>query len=116
MPTYTLSNVGATIRAEIVRGDDYAFIVSQDDDNGPVNIAGRTYVAQLRDVSGTLIATGTCTIVSAALGKLSVAFSAAQTAALVAGYEYAFAVRETASGVKTELVRADVVVLEPIVS
>ena len=113
MPIPTLSNRGALTDSAIVAGTDWAITVSLFDDSKlPINISGRTYAAQVRTADGTLAATAVCTIVNAALGKVSVALTNASTAALVPGTDYRFSLVETASGLRSELIRSSIEVYE----
>jgi hypothetical protein len=111
MPTPTLSNQGGIVAVEIVRSVPWAYTFTLKDKTGAaINIAGRTYAAQIRTAAGTLAATATCAIVDAAGGKVSVSFTGAQTAALTVGTLYLFSIEQTASGLVTELVRGNVTV------
>lgn len=112
MPTPIISNLGGEIAIRCGRGDALAFTVTIKENGTPANISGRTYVATLRDTSGTVAATATCTIVNAGTGVVSVAFSAASTASLVVGATYRVRFAQTASGITEELLRGDVDVYE----
>lgn len=109
-----ITNAGSTISPTIVRGKAWAETYGIKDNGAVVNITGRTYASQIRMADGTLAATATCTIVDAPNGKVSVAFTAAATSALVTGTEYVWSFVETASGLTSELLRGDVQVLEDI--
>lgn len=112
MPTPVISNLGGEIAVTCGRGDALALTVTIREDGVAANISGRTYAATIRDTSGTLVVTGTCTIVNAATGIVSIGFSAAGTAALVVGGTYRLRFAQTKSGVVEELLRGDVMVYE----
>ena len=59
----------------------------QDADGAPINIAGRTYAAQIRATAddASPLATFTCAITDAATGTMTATLSAATTAALSPG-------------------------------
>lgn len=109
-----LTNAGSTVAVTIVRGDGFAETVTIYENGVAVNIAGRTFTTQIRTATGTLAANGTCTIVDAPNGKVSIAFTGAATSALTAGTEYVWSFVQTVSGAKSELLRGDVAVLENI--
>jgi hypothetical protein len=62
-------------------------VVLEDADGNPINIAGRTYSAQIRATADAAnpLATFTCSIVDAAAGRFACTLSATTTAALSAG-------------------------------
>lgn len=109
-----LTNAGSTVSLVIVRGKAWAETYTIKENGVAVNIAGRSYASQIRTATGTLAATATCTIVDAPAGKVSVAFTAAETAALVTGNEYVWSFDETISSIASERLRGDVQVLENI--
>jgi hypothetical protein len=109
-----LTNAGSTVAITIVRGKAFADTLTIIENGSAANITGRTYASQIRTATGTLAATATCTIADAANGKVSVAYTAAGTSALVAGTEYVWAFVQTKSGIAEELLRGDVSVLEDI--
>lgn len=115
MATPILTNVGALIAVEMVAGEPWAYTVTIYESGAVVNIAGRSYASQLRDEAGALIASATCTVVSpTTLGKVSVAFTGAQTTGLVPGQVYAWSLQETNAGLTSELLRADVTIYKRI--
>jgi hypothetical protein len=78
------ANLPITIRT----GDTETISVAIKDSTGaPVNIAGRTYAAQIRTTTdaATALATFSCSITNAAAGTLAATLSATTTAALTAG-------------------------------
>lgn len=109
-----LTNAGSTVSPTIVRGKAWAETYTIKENGAAVNIAGRSYASQIRTATGTLAATAVCTIVDAPGGKVSVAFTAAETSALVTGTEYVWSLDETITGIAGELLRGDVQVLENI--
>lgn len=115
MATPILTNVGGLVALEMVTGEPFAETVRIMDNGVVVDIAGRSYAAQLRDEAGTLIASATCTVVNpSTLGKVSIAFTGAQTTGLVPGQVYAWSLQETNAGLTSELLRADVTVYKRI--
>lgn len=109
-----ITNAGSTVSITIVRGKAWAETYTIKENGTAVNITGRTYASQIRTATGTLAATGTCVIVDAANGKVSVAFTGAATSALVTGTEYVWSFVQNESGLTSELLRGDVQVLEDI--
>jgi hypothetical protein len=78
------ANLPITIRT----GDTETISITIQDENGAaVNIAGRTYAAQIRSTvdSAIVVATFSCSITNAATGELAATLSAATTTALTPG-------------------------------
>jgi hypothetical protein len=78
----------ANLPLNIRIGDTETISVAIKDSTGaPVNIAGRTYAAQIRTTTdaATALATFSCSITNAAAGTLAATLSATTTAALTAG-------------------------------
>ena len=96
-----------------VRGDTETVQVTMTSDGStPVNIAGRTYAAQLRtspDIA-TISATATCSITDGANGVMQAVFSATSTALLSPG-NYYWDLQENASGTITTVLQGTVNVL-----
>lgn len=84
----------------IVQGNDYLHSVTlTSDGTTAVNITGRTYTAQVRDSTGTLILTLTCTVPTGTDGIVTISATDTLTAALTVG-EYTWALQEV-SGTQT---------------
>lgn len=93
-------------------GDTESIAVTMQDANGnPINIAGRTYSAQIRAKasSTTPLATFSCTIVDAAQGKFSCVLSAATTANLSPA-NAVWDLQENNGGTVTTLMAGEVVI------
>jgi len=93
-----------------VKGDDETVLVNIDSDNNetPVVITGRTYVASLGTASTsgagyTVVATGSCAVTGAS-GLVTITFTDTQTDALVAGTTYYLDLVETASSAESTLI------------
>lgn len=79
----------------IVQGNDYLHSVTVTSDGSTaVNITGRTYTAQVRDSSGTLVLTLTCTVPTGTDGIVTLSATDALTLALTPGI-YTWALQET---------------------
>lgn len=96
----------------IVQGNDYLHSVTLTSDGSTaVNITGRTYAAQVRDASGTLILTLTCTVPTGTDGLVSISATDTLTLALTPG-TYSWALQET-SGSSTNDILAGAAVVRP---
>lgn len=86
-------------------------VTVQDSDGNPINIAGRTYSAQIREraSSASPLATFTCSIVNAAAGKFQCVLSAATTEALQPA-NAKWDLQENYGGVITTLIAGDAVI------
>lgn len=79
---------------EIIRGDDYSHVVTLATRSGttvtPVNITGRTYIAQLRKAKSQTVpdATFTCTVTNASAGEVTITMAHAITATIDPGCYY----------------------------
>lgn len=97
----------------ITRGDTETVVVNiTSNGSSPINIAGRTYRAQLRSTkdSGVISASFVCTITDAPDGEVTCVLSAASTAALSAGTYY-WDFEENNDGVITTIIAGTVTVL-----
>lgn len=96
----------------IIIGDTETVSVTLQDANGSaINIAGRTYSAQIREKasSASPLATFSCSITNAAQGKFSCTLSAAATAALSPA-NAVWDLQETNGSVVTTLMAGEVVI------
>lgn len=110
----TLSNAGARVDLQIRRGGAFARTLTYKVNGATTNISGYTFAAQIRTVSGTLAATFTCSIITAAAGTFSISLTSAETAGLSTTTEYKWDLEVTQSGVVTELLRGDVSVVDEV--
>ena len=96
----------------IIIGDTEAVTVTLQDANGAaINIAGRTYSAQIREKasSSAPLASFSCSITNAAQGKFSCTLSATSTAAL-APANAVWDLQETNGSVVTTLMAGEAVI------
>lgn len=103
----------ATQNLTIVRGDTETVVITiTTNGTTPVNIAGRTYRAQIRTDrdSGSIAASFTCTITDAAAGQVTCVLSAGASAGLAAGTSY-WDFEETNGSVVTTILAGTVNVL-----
>jgi len=105
--------MSASYNITIEQGTDFSrtlFLTT--DTSTPINIAGRTFSAQIRQMPGGTVATAfTCTVTSAAGGQLTMALSAAATLVVpTSGGKYDLLMN--ASGTYTRLLEG-VVTLSP---
>ena len=110
----TLSNTGARVDLQLRKGAAFARTLTYKVNGATTNISGYTFAAQIRTVSGTLAATFTTAIVSAAAGTFSISLTSAETSGLSTTTEYKWDLEITISGVVTELLRGDVTVYEEV--
>lgn len=92
---------------DIYVGDDYAHTVTlTSDGTTPINITGRTYIAQVRASAADTTATlsFTCTVPTGTDGVVNITASDTLTAALTDG-AYVWDLQESASGVVTTILR-----------
>ena len=84
-------------------------VTMQDATGSPINIAGRTYVAQLRSTiqDSAPLATFTCSVVSGSAGTLSATLSSTTTNALTDG-DGVWSLRETNGSTITTLLEGPV--------
>ena len=97
----------------IVRGDTETIVVTMTSDGTtPINIAGRTYRAQIRSSQDatTVKASFACTVTSAANGQVTCTLSATDSASLPVGIAY-WDFEENASGVVSTVLSGTVTVL-----
>ena len=97
----------------ITRGDTETIVVTiTSDGSTPINITGRTYLAQIRTSpdNTTVKASFTCTVTSAANGQVTCTLSATDSATLPVGIAY-WDLQETASGVVSTILSGNVTVL-----
>jgi hypothetical protein len=97
----------------ITRGDTETIVVTiTSDGSTPINITGRTYIAQIRTSpdNTTVKASFTCTVTSAANGQVTCTLSATDSATLPVGIAY-WDLQETASGVVSTILSGNVTVL-----
>ena len=97
----------------ITRGDTETIVVTiTSDGSTPIDITGRTYLAQIRTSpdNTTVKASFTCTVTSAANGQVTCTLSATDSATLPVGIAY-WDLQETASGVVSTILSGNVTVL-----
>lgn len=103
----------ATQNLTVVRGDTETVVVTMTTNGStPVNIAGRTYRAQIRTTkdASSIAASFTCSITDAAAGKVTCVLSAVDSATLPSGVGY-WDFEENNSGVVTTVLAGTVNVL-----
>ena len=103
----------ATQNLTIVRGDTETIVVNLTSDGStPINVAGRTYRAQIRTEkdSSTVSAAFVCTVTNAAAGQISCVLSANDSSSLTAGINY-WDFEETNGSVVTTVLAGTVNVL-----
>lgn len=92
----------------LVAGDDETVeVVLTTNGTTPINITGRTYVAQVRNdpsSTGTADLAFTCTVPTGTDGKVVCAASDTLTAALVPGRAYYWSLLEVAGSIETTLI------------
>lgn len=101
---------------EIIRGDDYSHVVTLATRSGttvtPINITGRTYMAQLRKAKSQTLptATFTCVVTNGAAGEVTITMAHAITAFIDPGCYY-WALQQDAGGILNTILagKADVV-------
>ena len=101
---------------QIVLGDTKTVSLAfQDATGAAINIAGRTYSAQVRTNAddASPIATFTCSIVSGSGGTMQAVLSATTTAALSVG-DGVWSLKETNGSVVTTILRGDVSIVESV--
>lgn len=106
----------ATFNLTIRTGDTETVSVTLQNENGtPVDIAGRTYAAQLRTNASntTILASFTCAIVDAASGTLTASLTATQTAALTPGLAV-WDLQETNGSSVTTLLAGQVTIVQDV--
>jgi hypothetical protein len=106
----------ANLPLNIRIGDSETISVAIKDSTGaPVNIAGRTYAAQIRTTTdaATALATFSCSITNAAAGTLAATLSATTTAALTAGLGV-WDLQETNSTTVTTLLAGSVTIVQDV--
>lgn len=97
----------------IVRGDTETLVITvTSDGTTPINIAGRSYRAQIRREkdAGTIAASFNCTVTNAAGGQVTCVLSAVDSAGLTVGTNY-WDFEENNSGIVTTIVAGAVTVL-----
>jgi hypothetical protein len=97
----------------ITRGDTETIVVTiTSDGSTPINITGRTYIAQIRTSpdNTTVKASFTCTVTSGPNGQVTCTLSATDSATLPVGIAY-WDLQETASGVVSTILSGNVTVL-----
>lgn len=97
----------------IVRGDTETLVITvTSDGTTPIDIAGRTYRAQIRREkdSGTVAAAFVCSVTNAAAGQVTCVLSAADSALLPVGTNY-WDFEETNSSIVTTIIAGAVTVL-----
>jgi len=97
----------------ITRGDTETIVVTiTSDGSTPIDITGRTYLAQIRTSpdNTTVKASFTCTVTSAVNGQVTCTLSATDSATLPVGIAY-WDLQETASGVVSTILSGNVTVL-----
>lgn len=97
----------------ITRGDTETIVVTiTSDGSTPINITGRTYLAQIRTSpdNTTVKAAFTCTVTDGANGQVTCTLSATNSATLPVGIAY-WDLQETASGVVSTILSGNVTVL-----
>lgn len=80
--------MSGTVNLTIEQGSTFSRLITiQDESQTPVNITGNTFAGQIRKrhASDTVEATFTCTVTDGAAGKLTVALTDEQTAAIPSG-------------------------------
>ena len=106
----------ANLPLNIRIGDTETISVAIKDSTGaPVNIAGRTYAAQIRTTTDapTALATFSCSITNAAAGTLAATLSATTTAALTAGLAV-WDLQETNGTTVTTLLAGSVTIVQDV--
>lgn len=97
----------------IVRGDTETLVITvTSDGTTPINVAGRTYRAQIRREkdSGTVSAAFNCSVTNAAAGQVTCILSANDSALLTAGTSY-WDFEENNGGIVTTIIAGAVTVL-----
>lgn len=97
----------------ITRGDTETLVITfTSDGTTPINVAGRTYAAQVRSTpdSNTVKASFVCTVTNGAAGQVTCVMSSTESSLLAAG-NYFWDLQENASGVINTLMGGSVVVL-----
>jgi hypothetical protein len=103
----------ATQNLTLVRGDTETVIVNMTSDGStPINVAGRTYRAQIRQTkeSAAVSAAFTCTVTNAAAGQITCVLSANDSSSLIAGANF-WDLEETNGSVVTTILAGAVNVL-----
>lgn len=99
----------------VVAGDDYALEIVIEDDNGnPVDLTGRSYVAQARldpESTTTPELSFSCTVPTPANGTIVLTATDTATLALTPGRAYWWSVLEVAGGTLTTLLYGRMTVL-----
>lgn len=105
--------VPTTQNLTITRGDTEVVVITLADSAGTaINIAGRTYRAQIRASKDatTISASFACVVTDAAAGEVTCTLAAGTTATLVVGKQY-WDFEETNSGVVSTILAGTVTVL-----
>jgi hypothetical protein len=94
--------MAATVNIDTFVGDDVSRIITfvEADKTTPINITGRTYVAQIFTEDGTVAASMTATVPTGTDGKVNLSLARATTTTLGVG-NWRWSLVETASGVVT---------------
>lgn len=109
-----LSNAGARVDLELRRGAAFSRTITYKVNGAVTNISGYVFAGQIRTTSGTLAASLTCTIVDAAAGTVAISLTSASTAALSTTTTYRWDLEVTISGIVSELMRGDVLVIDEV--
>jgi hypothetical protein len=96
----------------ITRGDTESLVVNMTAGSTPINIAGRSYRAQIRENkdSGVIAASFSCTVTNAAQGQVTCVLPAASTAVLLP-QNYYWDFEEDNGGVISTILAGTVTVL-----